>query len=226
MREIKIEKVHEQLLNIEGKSILDLGCGIGFFSNLCDSLGAKTTAMDYADSMVKMSKQRYSQKFPIIQGETKRLPFKDNSFDGILALDVLEHLYHIESTLKEMHRVLKPKGFAIITTDKRGFSFGSFPRQIAKKMFMLFPIMLQNNIKKILPHNRYLTPHCLHVKEYRFLELLKLLRLNNFSLEYVDTFPNQKSFNIWGRLIEFSFKGFLKKYKWNEVICKLRRKEK
>ena len=219
-RGIKIRKICGQLPNIKGKTILDLGCGIGFFSNLCNLLGAKVVAMDYADSMIEMSRKRYSQNFPIVQSEVKRLPFKDNSFNGILAFDVLEHLYHIELALKEMQRVLKSKGFIIITTDKKGFSLGSLFRQIAKWLFFHFPIVLQNYIKRTFLNDRYSTPRCLHTKEYRLSELLKLLKLNNFDLKYMDTFPNQKSFNILGGLIEFLFKGFLKRYKWASVIYK------
>lgn len=44
------------------------------------------------------------------------IPFKDNHFKTVLCSEVMEHLYKPWNALKEMHRVLKPEGYIIITT--------------------------------------------------------------------------------------------------------------
>jgi SAM-dependent methyltransferase len=49
-------------------------------------------------------------------GDGKKLPFRDNSFDVILCLEVLEHLYDPFCLFVETYRVLKPQGELLITT--------------------------------------------------------------------------------------------------------------
>jgi len=46
----------------------------------------------------------------------KKIPFENNTFDGILCTEVLEHVFNIDEVLEELNRVLKPNGKALITT--------------------------------------------------------------------------------------------------------------
>jgi 2-polyprenyl-3-methyl-5-hydroxy-6-metoxy-1,4-benzoquinol methylase len=48
--------------------------------------------------------------------ENQKLPFKDGTFDVVVSLDVIEHLWNTELYLSEMQRVLKRGGYAILTT--------------------------------------------------------------------------------------------------------------
>ena len=50
----------------------------------------------------------------IEKGDVVKLPFKDNSFDKAICIDVLEHIIDDMSVINEIKRVLKPKGEAII----------------------------------------------------------------------------------------------------------------
>ncbi len=52
-------------------------------------------------------------------GDAERLGYKDDSFDIVVCTEVLEHLPNPNETLKEIHRVLKLGGVAIITTPNR-----------------------------------------------------------------------------------------------------------
>jgi SAM-dependent methyltransferase len=47
--------------------------------------------------------------------EQDRLPFKANSFDTVIAADFLEHVQNVGNIMKEIHRVLKPKGRLIVS---------------------------------------------------------------------------------------------------------------
>jgi len=226
-RKIKIEKVREHSSNIKGKLVLDLGCGVGFFSNLYSELGAIVIAVDHADSMVSTTKKRHGEKFHIVQSEAKSLPFKNNLFDVVLALDILEHLYELEIALEEIQRVTKPQSFILITTDKVGLSVGSLPRNMLKNLYINLPTSLQVFIKRVLkwalPFERYQTPLCTHVREYTPSELSQFMGDNGFCLEFMDTFPNRRFFGLWGHLIEFLFRGYLRIYKWDSAIYKFKK---
>ena len=48
--------------------------------------------------------------------EQDRLPFDDNTFDGIVCLEVIEHVWSTDNILGEAERVLKPDGWLLLTT--------------------------------------------------------------------------------------------------------------
>lgn len=47
--------------------------------------------------------------------DVQNLPFADNYFDAVFALDILEHVKQADIGIKEIHRVLKPNGLAILS---------------------------------------------------------------------------------------------------------------
>ena len=79
------------------KKILELGCG----RNKQKVKGAKVIGLDFYDN---------SQADVIYDLEKGKLPFKDNEFDGIIAIHVLEHIKNVLPLINEMWRVTKPNG--------------------------------------------------------------------------------------------------------------------
>ena len=101
----------------EGLEILDFGCGKGNITldmlSVNPSLsitGVDVSKIAIASARKKMPKHKF---YTIADG--KKLPFKDNSFDFITALDILMCVYDTELIFKELSRVLKPKGKLLIT---------------------------------------------------------------------------------------------------------------
>lgn len=99
----KIELIDEllQRYHCQAGKILDAGCGEGVLVEKYAQQGWDITGVD------KNYASRYVQ-----EGSLTALPFADNTFDTVLCLDVLEHLYYNEQkqALNEIHRVLKPGG--------------------------------------------------------------------------------------------------------------------
>ena len=95
-----------------GGSFLDLGCGAGEGMSIVDS--ASTLAgMDISDDALALAKNKgYAS---LQKGSGECLPFADNSFDGILMLDVLEHIDDDRATIRECHRVLVGSGVLLLT---------------------------------------------------------------------------------------------------------------
>lgn len=91
--------------------ILNVGCGTGGTIPHLEEFG-KVTNVDTSKEAVKFLKEKgYSGK--LYNG--KKLPFKENSFDLVVALDVLEHIKEDGAALDEWKRVLKPNGGLLIT---------------------------------------------------------------------------------------------------------------
>ncbi len=103
--------------------ILDVGCGVGYFSKLLTNYGAEVWGTDINPDSVKICKQTIGPNFFV--GNASKLEFEDNSFDKILCSEVLEHLKDDKGAVREMFRVLKPNGTIVITVPCTKGVFGS-----------------------------------------------------------------------------------------------------
>jgi len=101
--------------------ILDAGCGEGRFSKYFIENRANITSMDFSEEYIRIAKKNINKgKFVI--GSVTKLPFKDNSFDYIFSVDVLQHVPDLEKAIKEFFRVLR-KGGTLIIVNKNKFGF-------------------------------------------------------------------------------------------------------
>ena len=105
------------------KKVLDLGCGRGRHTAYLAQNGFDVYGIDIAGEGVKKAAHLLKEKklhANLCVGSTRDLPYKDNSFDGIISVRVIHHgrIEAIRKTIKEMERVLK-KGFIFVTVRKR-----------------------------------------------------------------------------------------------------------
>lgn len=77
----------------QGSSVLDIGCGPGYFSLLLSSLGMKVTAADYSEKMLEQAKNLLngttSKNVEFVQADAHCLPFEDNSFDAVVSRNLV-----------------------------------------------------------------------------------------------------------------------------------------
>lgn len=90
--------------------ILDVGCGTGANLEMLAQFGA-AEGVDVADEALEFCRAKGLKTH---KGLAEKLPFADASFELVTALDVVEHLDDDVAGLKEMRRVLKPGGRALI----------------------------------------------------------------------------------------------------------------
>ncbi len=93
-----------------GAAILDAGCGVGDMMMLLKD-DYQITGTDCAPEALQACKEKgLAEK--VLMGDINHLPFPENSFEGVLSLDVLYHQWVKDDlhALKEMYRILKPKG--------------------------------------------------------------------------------------------------------------------
>ena len=98
---------------------LEIGFGSGIFINKYLSHVSKIAGIDYSEDMVKLAsdinrKLIESGKAEFKQGYASSLPWPDNEFTVVAAIEVFFFLDETEKTLKEIFRVLKPGGRLII----------------------------------------------------------------------------------------------------------------
>ncbi|MEQ9669836.1 class I SAM-dependent methyltransferase [Coleofasciculus sp. G2-EDA-02] len=105
----------QQLGDIRGKRLLDLGCGAGENSVYFAQKGSNCVAADYSPGMVEVALKLAAANGVKIEGHTANamaLDFADNTFDIVYASNLLHHIPDPKIALREMHRILKPGGKA------------------------------------------------------------------------------------------------------------------
>jgi ubiquinone/menaquinone biosynthesis C-methylase UbiE len=93
-------------------TVLDIGCGNG--KNMLYRQDLNMTGLEYSEALCNICINR---GLKVVQGDARSLPFKDNTFDAIIMIAVIHHIPPDEhyKVLKEIARVLKPQGQALIT---------------------------------------------------------------------------------------------------------------
>tara|TARA_Y100000310_G_C20695329_1_gene825271 strand:- start:3440 stop:4192 length:753 start_codon:yes stop_codon:yes gene_type:complete len=102
-----------KLVDLKNKKVLDVGSGCGEFIFEAVLKGAKGYGVEPEKEGLEISKllfKIHKKKVTLKQSFAEDLPFEDNTFDVIISNSTIEHVRDPEKALKEMVRVLKPKG--------------------------------------------------------------------------------------------------------------------
>lgn len=111
------------LEQLAGKRVLEIGCGMGFHSELLARAGAKLTSLDLSPVSVEATRRRFELKgltADIREGDAESLPFDDDSFDFIWSWGVIHHSGRTARVVREIARTLRPDGETRIMVYYRG----------------------------------------------------------------------------------------------------------
>lgn len=105
-----------------GKELLEVGCGAGVDLVRFARGGAVVTGIDLAEQAIALSKQNFALRglsgtFVVMNGEA--MDFADNRFDVVYAHGVLQYTADPTAMIREIHRVLRPGGQAIMMVYNR-----------------------------------------------------------------------------------------------------------
>ncbi len=97
--------------------VLDLGCGTGILLPYLKSIvgdKGEVYALDFSEKMLNKAKEKFGDKFLYIKANAYNMPFKNKKFNCIVCFDTFPHFVYKLKVLKEIKRVLKPKGYFVI----------------------------------------------------------------------------------------------------------------
>ncbi len=174
---------------VRGKSVIDCGCGAGEYVRALTALGADAWGIEYSAEKIGEAKRRGAlPEGRVAVGDLEAVEFADDRFDVALLNEVLEHVPRDDQGIREVHRILKPGGVAVIFSPNRLYPFETHG------------VSLRSGAK--VPHYTPLVPYVpvrlglfqYWARNYWPWELRALVRAGGFSIErcgYVwQTFEN------------------------------------
>ena len=172
--ESEVKEIAELLGNIGASTVMDLGCGIGRHSLFLASLGYSVFALDGSNAGVDFARslaQKQMRPIHFVTGLMTDLPCADESFDYLLAWNVIYHGNRdvVQRSLSEIHRVLRPGGiFQGTMLSKNNHHFGH-GREVAADTFVF-----EGEPDKSHPHF-----YCNQAELASLFDPIELLRVND-----------------------------------------------
>lgn len=155
---------------------LDLGCGDGLFTKKVASYISTKTII--AVDILPIGP--ISQIGQIVKSNlNKKFPFPSNSFDVIISNQVIEHIENTDNFVSEIKRVLKPNGYAIISTENLSSWHNIFALVLGWQPFSIDHSHPFSHITvPIVPKHG-------HVKAFSYFGLIKLFQQYGFNIASV-----------------------------------------
>jgi len=176
----------------EKMKILDIGCGAGTISEPLVRKGHEVYGIDIMQEAVERARKKgiKAEVFNLNEG---KLLYEDEFFDVVFALDVIEHIFDPEKIIKEIYRVLKKKGYFIV----------SFPNyfDLIQKINIFFGKGIVHWEHRHLDYNVW--NYC-HIRFPLLKEIKEVLLNTGFKIEKIEFKPQ-----IWHPVFRFTPLRFL-----------------
>lgn len=188
----EIYYLQENWKNKKFKRFLDIGCGFGRNSIFMAKNGFDVYAFDLSEYSVETTKQKAAEQHVEIKdlcvSDMLNMPYEDNSFDCVLALNVISHTdkQGFDKILKEIKRVLKPNGEVYFTVgSKESFWFNN-PKCIPVDDYT--KIRVEDGPENGIPHFYIGDDDCFHLfNDFKIIQIKNIRELTqygNFSPHY------------------------------------------
>lgn len=113
---------HEISKFVNKGSLLDVGCGMGYFMDLARNNGWEVKGVEISDSAVNYAKEKLG--LDVIKADLRDTQLETDYFDVATMWNVLDQIYDPRFTLIELNRILKKEGYLFMRVSNLNFHLG------------------------------------------------------------------------------------------------------
>lgn len=117
IRRIETGIITRYLSPAKGETILDVGCGKGFYAEFLYRKGCIVSGIDPLEKDIAFAQKMVDPAVTLKLAHGEKIPFEKNSFDKVVSVCVMEHTASDVAVLRETHRVLKKNGLFVFSVD-------------------------------------------------------------------------------------------------------------
>lgn len=122
----RVRTIFDWIQPTDDKTVLDCGCGRGFYLNMIRAVsGCRLYGLELETEIIQKARANLDglPGITLTQASIYQQPYADNSFDGVILSEVLEHIDDEIGGLREIMRVLRPGGVLVITVPNANYPF-------------------------------------------------------------------------------------------------------
>ena len=182
---------------LEKLKILDIGCGGGLLCEPLNRLGATITGIDASNNNIEVAKlhsKEMNLNIKYIHAAPENLDLKNNTYDAVLCMEVVEHLKDVNLFIENCSKLIKKNGIMFIATINKNLKSYIFSILAAEYVLRWLPIGTHNWDKFLTPQdleiitskNNFMADEIVGMKFNLFSK--KWSRTNDSSVNYISTF--------------------------------------
>lgn len=119
--------------DVAGRRVLDAGCGAGRFSEIAVGLGGDVTALDLSAAAYAASANLDSTGATVVRGDLLRPPLRDEWFDAVFSIGVLQHTPDPAAAARHLVRLLRPDGELVVWMYERRWYTPLMPKAVLRR---------------------------------------------------------------------------------------------
>jgi len=161
-KNVVLDVIKRYLTKNDQIKVLDIGCGSGLMLTSLDKIG-ETYGMDMSDEAISFSKEIFTGR--VEKGALPdQLPYQENFFDLITALDVIEHIDNDVDSISAIRSLLAPGGKVVFTVPAYMFLWSPHDEMNEHKRRYTLPELKKKlveagfTVEKISYYNTFLFP--------------------------------------------------------------------
>ncbi|KXB00604.1 hypothetical protein AKJ42_00055 [candidate division MSBL1 archaeon SCGC-AAA261C02] len=129
-RKIQRKKFQAVRNHLQGADrVLDVGCGTGLFLNEFSKISGRVVGVDFSLGMLRKTEK--TNGISLVCADADKLPFRDESFNVVISLTLLQNMPDPQHTVREMGRVVVEDGLVLLTTLEKKHSISQLEEWVS-----------------------------------------------------------------------------------------------
>ena len=117
--DLSADCVERILTDLQGRSVLDVGCGTGvLLQKIDDRKGVADLELTGVDFQIESGLHERMPTVKFLEAKVEALPFEDSSIDTVICTHVLEHVLDIRAAVRELRRVARNRVLVVVPKER------------------------------------------------------------------------------------------------------------